>query len=508
MKQEELVNTQKTAKTDTLSKEQLIERNTVLEFELRELIKENYELRQLRITDEQLSLIQEENLQALTDTIFGKKSERYKKKNKQDDGNQPKTPSKPHVKKPSERYPNLPIRHETITIDPIPSCDTCNIQMFDTGMRETSEQLTVIPKRYEIVEQGRVIYGCSCHHAPVTAPTPARIIPGSSYSDEMITDIALSKYCDLIPINRYVGIANRAGIVGLPANSLIETTHPFADFVSPVYTLIKQGVLRSRVLKADETPHKMLEGDKKKNWYLWGFSTDVYCYLECRDTRSGDIASDILIKSKCEVLVSDVYRGYDKAIRITNEHRVEQGLPRIVSAHCNAHARRNFFKMWPKYKESEFYLDHYHEIYDLNSKAKGQPPPEVLKLRAEMKPRFEEMRLKAISELSSYSSKGKYAKALKYFINNYDTLTFFLTDADVPIDNNAQERNLRSHVVGRKTWYGTHSHRGALTAAIMFTIVETCKLNQVNPREYFESLIHDMLQGAKPYTPVDYKNSH
>lgn len=508
MKQEELVNTQKTAKTDTLSKEQLIERNTVLEFELRELIKENYELRQLRITDEQLNLIQEENLQALTDTIFGKKSERYKKKKKPDDGNNPKTPPKPHVKKPSERYPNLQVRHETIAMDPVPSCDTCNAQMFDTGMRETSEQLTVIPKRYEIVEQGRVIYGCSCHHAPVTAPAPARIIPGSSYSDEMITDIALSKYCDLIPINRYVGIANRAGIAGLPANSLIETTHPFADFVSPVYTLIKHGVLQSRVLKADETPHKMLEGDKKKNWYLWGFSTDVYCYLECRNTRSGDIASDILIKSRCEVLMSDVYRGYDKAIRITNEHREQHGLTQIVSAHCNAHSRRNFFKMWPKYKETEFYLDHYHEIYDLNSKAKGQSPPEVLKLREQMRPRFEEMRAKALLELSSYSSKGKYAKALKYFINNYDTLTFFLTDADVPIDNNAQERNLRSHVVGRKTWYGTHSQRGALTAAIMFTIVETCKLNQVNPREYFECLIHDMLQGAKPYTPVDYKLSH
>jgi hypothetical protein len=125
-----------------------------------------------------------------------------------------------------------------------------------------------------------------------------------------------------------------------------------------------------------------------------------------------------------------------------------------------------------------------------------------------MWPRFEAMKAKAMEELTQYSNKGKYAKALKYFLKNYNTLTYFLKDPEVPIDNNAQERNLRSHVIGRKTWYGTHSKRGALTAAIMFTIIETCKLNQVNPREYFENLIKDMLDGAKPYTPADFKKSH
>ncbi|MBN8538371.1 MAG: transposase [Deltaproteobacteria bacterium] len=81
----------------------------------------------------------------------------------------------------------------------------------------------------------------------------------------------------------------------------------------------------------------------------------------------------------------------------------------------------------------------------------------------------------------------------------------FLEDAEVPIDNNAQERLLRSHVVGRKTWYGTHSERGAKTAAILFSLVESCKLNQVNPREYFEQLTKDLLQGKKAYTPDDFK---
>ena len=123
-----------------------------------------------------------------------------------------------------------------------------------------------------------------------------------------------------------------------------------------------------------------------------------------------------------------------------------------------------------------------------------------------MKSHFEALRSKALEELPRYPSQNQYGKALNYFLSNYDGLTFFLTDAEVPIDNNSQERLLRSHVVGRKTWYGTHSKRGARTAAILFSLVETCKLNQVNPREYFKNLVQDLLAGKSPYTPKDFKD--
>lgn len=508
MEQTEFGLTSNSTKLGNLSKEELIQKYTIVETELERVVRELYLLRNQKINDEQLRLILAEQIESLTDTVFGRKSERYKKPAKKDDDGAPKKPPKPRVKKLSERYPNILVREEYIELEPVPTCPCCNKIMIDSDMTEDAEQLTVIPKKYEILRTKRVKYVCSCHEAIVTAPTCARIIEGSTYSDEMITDVALSKYCDLLPINRYVAMAARSGLVDLPPHSLIETTHGFADFVSPVYKMIKQGVLTPRVLRADETPHRMLEGDEKKNWYLWGFSTENLCFLECRDTRSGDIASEILSSSKCEVLVSDVYSGYNKAIRIANQVRQSNNLPLIRSGHCNAHARRYFYKTWPKYKESGFYLDHYHEIYQLNSKSKGQAPPIVLELREQMRPRFEAMKKKALEELGSYPKSGKYGKALRYFLKNYTTLTLFLTDAEVPIDNNAQERNLRSHVVGRKTWYGTHSKRGALTAAILFSIVETCKLNGVNPREYFENLVKDMLAGAKPYTPADYKKSH
>jgi transposase len=496
--------TEQSTKTGNLSQKELIQINAILEAELTRVLRENYELRNQKITAEQLSLLMREQLESLRETEYGASSERYKRPIKNDE---PKAPAKSRVKKPSERYPGLPIREKCIIEDPTPSCPCCQKAMTPSGMTEDSEQLTVIPKKYEILRLMRMKYRCSCQGAVLTVPSPPRIIPGSSYSDEMILDVALSKYCDLIPIERYVAMASRGGVKDLPPQSLIELTHGLADFLSPAYTRIKREVLQARVLNADETPHRMLEGSDKKSWFLWGFSTEFSCFLECHDTRSGDVASEVLLKSRCEVLVSDVYSGYGKAIRTANETRRLDGKKPIHSAYCNAHSRRYFYKSWPQYKEAEFYLDHYHEIYQLNAEAKGKPPPEVAELRIKMRSMFDAMKKRALEELPSYPEQSKYGKALRYLLENYSGLTLFLNDSEVPIDNNSQERLLRSHVVGRKTWYGTHSERGALTAAVLFTLVETCKLNHVNPREYFKRLVQDLHDELDPQTPFEFKNA-
>ncbi len=493
----------KVSKFDSFSKEDFIRRQLLLEEENLRLVRELYELRQIQISDEQLKLISADQLGALNEALYGASSERYKKpENKKN----PDVPPQPRVKKPSERYPNIPVREVILTVDPIPGCESCGKQMLDSGMTEDSEVLTVIPKKYEVVKYKRSIYRCSCQTCMVTAPVPLKIVEGSSYSNEMILDVVLSKYCDLIPMERYVAMAGRSGLMDLPPHSLIDLTHKFADFVKEVYRLIKAGVLQSNVLHADETPHRMLEGSDKKSWYLWGFSTSKLCYLECHDTRSGDVASDVLLNSACEFLVTDVYSGYGKALKTVNLSRqLKKQLP-IESAYCNAHARRYFYKPRLHYAEAYFYLDHYHEIYQLNDLSKGKTPEEILELRSQMAPHFEAMRNKAMEELPKYPEKNQYRKALNYFLQNYDGLTLFLTESNVPIDNNPQERLLRSHVVGRKTWYGTHSERGAETAAVLFSIVETCKLNGVNPREYFARLVQDLLAKKTAYTPLDFRN--
>ena len=501
MDQLELSQNLTSTKFDHLTREDLIQKNSVLESELFLAFKEIYKLKNQNLTDDQLKLVMAEQLGELQKALYGSSSERYKKPDKP---KEPKIPA-PRPKLPSERYPNIPIRNELVPFDDIPTCDACGKNLIDSGMTEESEQLNVIPKRFEIINWVRPKFRCSCHGCIKLPSVPPRIIEGSSYSDKMIIDVVASKYCDLIPIQRYVAMAARSGLKDLPPQSLIELTHQFAQFVKPVYDLIKQQIKDSRVLHADETPHKMLEGSDTSSWYLWGFSTARLCFLECHDTRSGDVASDILKNSKCEILISDVFSGYGKAVRITNLFRQAQGRINIQNANCNAHARRYFIKSLNAYPESKYYLDQYHDIYQLESEAREKPPDEILKIRAQMTKKFEAMFELATKQLPSYPAQLKFGKALNYFLENYNGLTLFLAYADVAIDNNLQERLLRSHVVGRKTWYGTHSERGAETSAIIFSIIETCKLNHVNPREYFEKLAQDLLQGQNPYTPIEFR---
>lgn len=492
------------SKFDSFSREDFIQRQLILESEVGRLVKELYEIRQIQVSEEQLKLITAEQIASLNEALYGASSERYKKPEHK---KKPQAEPQPRIKKPSERYPNVPVRDVPLTFSTAPNCSLCCNQMSDSGMTENSEVLTVIPKKFEIIRYKRSIYRCSCQACMTTAPSIPKIVVGSSYSNEMILDVVLSKYCDLIPIERYAQMAQRySGLKDLPPHSLIDLTHKFSDFVIEVYRLIKAGILKARVLNADETPHKMLEGSDKKSWFLWGFSTPTLCFLECHDTRSGDVASDILLNSLCEVLVTDVFSGYGKALRVVNVDRNLKKLPPIENGFCNSHARRYFFKSFKKYPEASFYLDHYHEIYQLNDLAKGKPPDEILKIRSEMAARFEAMKKQALEELPRYPRGIKHHTALNYYLENYIGLTLFLIDAEVPIDNNSQERLLRSHVVGRKTWYGTHSERGAETAAVLFSIVETCKLNGVNPKAYFDQITKDLLAGKPAYTPVDFRN--
>jgi hypothetical protein len=294
-------------------------------------------------------------------------------------------------------------------------------------------------------------------------------------------------------------MAARTGVTGLPANSLIQGTHNLAEFLRPVYEKIKLDVMSSKVLHADETPHRMLEGDEKSNWFLWGFSSSTASIFEARDTRSGSVATDIIKNSKCEYLVSDVFSGYSKAVTDSNNYRSENNLPIIKNIYCNAHARRKFKEAELSFsRESKFFIWCYKKIYKLE---KDQDNPDRRKYQEHY---FKIMEKKGLRIKSSYSLKSSLVKAINYFSKNYNELTYFLKHEDLPIDNNSQERLMRNPVIGRKTWYGTHSKQGAETNAVLFSLVESCKINKINPRYYFKDIVHAIHEKREIFTPNEY----
>lgn len=466
------------------------------------------EVKAVNVELQEKTLLLEEQYVLLKNQFFAKSSERSPQPEPvSPEGRKRRKKRKKKYQKPSERYPDIPLIKRDLALKTPPTCTLCQATMADSGMVETSEFLTVIPMSFAVIEQNRHKYRCpKCYGDIKTTPAPPRICPGSSYSDEMIVDVALSKYCDLIPIERYVNIAARKGVHGLPPQSLIGLTHHLADFVKPVYEKILDDILSSRVLHADETPHRMLEGGgDKESWYLWGFSNKQSSYFEIHDTRSGDVASNLLNRSLCEKLVSDVFSGYGKAVRITNKQRAKDNKPPVQNCYCNAHSRRKFKGAELKYPEAEKFITLYRKIYRLEKIAQKRPLHRVLRVRKLMKPMFDEMKELATKLKNTVSSKSLLAIAMNYFVENFNELTHFLTDPEVPIDNNSQERRLRNPVIGRKTWYGTHSRRGAETNAIIFTLVESCKLCGVNPREYFRRLVEDIHANKSPLTPAQFK---
>lgn len=464
-----------------------------------------------------------EVMENLLTRLYGKSSEKSQKedpplddsgKNIGAQGNS-KNKRKRSCKLPSERYPNAPIVDQMLPFEDAPICNGCGEAMQSTGLSEVSEQLSSKPREIFILRFHRPKYRCKCCESSfATPPLPARMLPGSSYSDDFIIDVALSKYCDLIPIGRFCSMAARQGVTGLPAQSLIELTHVLASFVLEAAKQIARSIMKARVLHADETTHRMLEGHEKSNWYLWGFSTDNQVVFELQPTRSGEIASEILTESSCEVLVSDVFSGYAKAVKSINKEREAESeqdgakRPPVISSYCNAHARRKFVESSRNFgQQSEFYTEKYGAIYTIEKQVKAAPEADTKRLlRLSMHPLFQDMKYQAEQDLAGVSKHSALGKALRYFLNNYENLIIPVWDHEVSLDNNSQERTFRNPVIGRKTWYGTHSVRGAQTASVLLTLVESCKMCHVNPREYFQTLVNSLHNGGPPIAPLEFSN--
>ena len=409
-------------------------------------------------------------------------------------------------KLPSEKFPDLEIKEDIIGADHPPQCPCCNEKMKESGLFDVSEKLEIIPKKYYIQRTKRIKYNCSkCYGAMVNTPALPSIIPTSNYGDSFIIDVALSKYCDLIPMERYSQIAFREGLEELPAHSLIGLTHHLANFLFVIYEKIKVEVLSAAILQADETTHKMLEGDETYSWYLWGFFSTTACYFEAHNTRSGDVAFEFLKDSQAQYLVSDGYAGYSKAVKnIKKEFNRD-----IIEVDCNAHAYRYFEEASITWKEEcAIFLTLYGKIYELEADRKIKINDLSIKeqqdIRFKMLPLFEEIKNNSEIQKKDLMPGSGLEKAINYFLNHYDGLTFCCHNLDIPLDNNLSERELRAPVVGRKTWYGTHSKRGAHTSSVLFSLVQSCKLNNVNPRKYIPWVIERLHKGEETLTPSEY----
>ena len=463
---------------------------------------------------------QQQQIDQLRNKLYGRSSERSAKDKSQGNGSgkrgNPNGGASQRTRLPSERFPNARVQEDTLEDPEPPCCDDCKQQMTDSGMTEDpTERTEYQPAEIYIVRTRRKRYHCKgCQSAPKTALLPERIAPGSSLGDSLIIQTCISKFYDLIPTTRFAKILAR-GKADIAHTLLLKAQSWAAFMLTQVYVAIRQEVLESRVILADETIHRQLEENKGNwRWYLWGFSNRSSIYFEIHDTRAGDVSIQFLMESVVLFLVSDAYSGYNRTVREVNEQRRLKGLPLLQWSGCNDHGRRYFFyaQEAPLAKKALEIYDQIYEIEDqvqeLLKNPKYQDPENsarAIELRQTADPLFEEIHNVSCEILLDAPEKSLEATAANYFIKHEEGLTLFLRHVELPISNAPSERGLRDWVQLRKTSLGNHSLAGAEEAAIQLTVMCSCKMAEVNPQEYMEFTKLRYLTKQPLLTPLQYR---
>lgn len=383
--------------------------------------------------------------------------------------------------------PELPIVEEVYESEKEEQiCELCHGVLEEwAGQFEESEEITVVERHFELKKIKRQKYRCKCGGSIKTAPGTLKLQPGGRYSVEFAVEVAIQKYLDHLPLERQVRIMKREGLQ-VDSQTLWDQIWALSRVVAPIYEQLPEHIYSYELIHADETRWYLLEKGGRKTWQIWCIATPSpeavhYSLLPERSARAGSQS----LGDFEGTVVCDGYAVYAKLAR--------DGPYRIDLAFCMAHARRKFVDCEKEYPaECKPALDLIGELYEVERKVpdpwtlQGEEREAAFALRAKL--RNEESRpiadkLKAWALRQSGLS-SKFTMAVKYLINHWQGLTRYLDDAKIPIDNNQAERTLRGPVVGRKNHYGSKSKRGTEVAAIFYSLIETAKLQGVDPKSY------------------------
>ena len=433
-------------------------------------------------------------LTLLTNEKFGKKSEKFKDEENDVDDDEGelsetetitytrKKPSKPKGRKPiPDDLPRIDMRYE---LPEDQTCDCgCGSKLRKIG-EEISEQLEIIPKLIFVKRYIRYKYaGCPNSNKVQTAPMPRQPIDKGLAGPGLLADVLIKKYDDHLPLYRQSEILARHKI-NISRSTLCGWVAQCAFLLEPIVKIIQKDLLKSPKIHTDDTTVPVQEKNKTKTGRIWiyattGTSDPPIAVYEYTPTRSQQGPLDFL-KEYEGYLQADAYAGYD-ALYKNN----------IIEVGCMAHARRKFVEATKGTKEigaPNKALRYIRELYKVEEEAKDLDDESRRKLRLEKsKPILEEF--KQWLETKKIVPKTAIGKAITYTLNQWEALTRYLDHGMLSIDNNFAERLIKPIVIGRKNWLFAGSDKGAANAAIIYSLIETCKLNNVNPYEYLRDVL-------------------
>lgn len=352
-------------------------------------------------------------------------------------------------------------------------CPSCGGELSAMdGQFEESEMIDVIEVRYELVQVKQQKYVCKCGSCVETAIGPERAKPGSRYSLLFALKAIIDKYVDHLPLARQERILKRHG-AKVSRQTLWDLIRGVAMELQPAYDALFARLLERGVIGLDQTSWKRLDNKDAKPWQMWCLTSNDTVLHAIRDDKSA---------ATFEELVGD-YEGVIVCDALSTHGAGARQHEGITLAGCWAHVVRRFKEAVDDHPEAEIGLDYIGKLYELDGEGK----------RAECVTVLEEMKkwLWTLAPLKTLS----IGKAARYALNNWERLILFVDDPEIPLDNNQTERGIRGPVVGRKNHWGSKSRRGTEVASVLYTLIETAKLNDLNPAEYMLDAVRAARRG-------------
>ena len=368
------------------------------------------------------------------------------------------------------------------------NCPTpdCGKPMVRVG-EDISERLDIIPAQFFVQRQIRGKWACKCCQVLVQESAAHQVFDNALPTPGLQAHTVVSRFIDHLPYYRQEQINARSG-VHTPRSTLAGWAGQTGAQLAPLYQAHRSFVLASAVVHADETPIGLLDpgGGKTKKAYMWAYARGafeaapgvVYDFCEGR----GGKYPHTFLQGWSGTLVVDAYAGYDATLKLDGRS----------AAYCLAHARRKFDELVKANASpvAQQAIQRIARLYRVEADARGLTPEQRLQLRQERsQPLWQELHVWLQLERTRVPEGSAIARAIDYSLKHWEGLSQFLSNADVPIDNNHIENQIRPWALGRRNWLYIGSLLAGERAAIVMSLLQSAKLHGHDPWAYLKDVL-------------------
>jgi len=394
--------------------------------------------------------------------------------------------------KPARRALPEHLPRERIVHPGAAECPCCSGQLRKLG-EDITETLEYVPARWKVIQHVREKFACRACEAITQVPAPFHPIARGRAGPQLLAQILFGKYRAHLPLNRQSEIYAGEG-VDLSISTLADWVGAAAASLMPLVDAIRDHVFAAERLHADDTPVPVLAKTKTRLGRLWTYVRDdrpfaglappaaVFFYSPDR----GGAHPQRHLAGWSGLMQADAYAGYAELYEAARKPAP------IVELPCWSHARRKFYEL-ATLKKAPIAIEAVRRIdalFAIEREINGLAPQTRFAVRQERsRPLVTDLEAWLRTERTKLSSKNPVAKAIQYSLKRWAAMIRFLDDGRVCLSNNAAERALRGIAVGRHNWTFAGSDRGGERAAAIYTLIETAKLNDVDPRAWLADVL-------------------